>query len=282
MRIYILALAYILVFLGCATTSTESVAVDDVSQESSLTQQSPVPETQTSKSDSSQSNQLPDLNIPETSAGNMSTSSYDDFEEINVSLLKSDQSPLSESALEKILSSRVVLPRKGHLAIMKFPGPNHTASAHFGSNYFRSESYLKTQSIYIETLSEKLEKSDRIIAVTSLPNLLAPMDAGIPMLREAAVRLQADLLLAFRFSSDIYNQSATNSVKAFCTVEAVLMDIRTGLIPYTTVVTRDNEQEISDEDIDLNEVRIRAETNAVFSSLTVVADEITEFLQSVP
>ena len=164
---------------------------------------------------------------------------------------------------------------------MKFP-PNHTASDHFGNNYRRSEEYLKTQNNYIDSLTKKLEKSDRIVAVTILPALLAPVDAGIPVLREAAVRLQADLLLAFRISSDIYIQTDVNSVKAFCTFEAVLMDIKTGLIPYTTVVTRDNAQMISIEDDDINDVRIRAEKEAVLSSLSVVADEITEFLNSVP
>jgi hypothetical protein len=198
------------------------------------------------------------------------------------SLLKSSQSSLSEEALKKILSSRVVLPKKGHLAIMRFPGPEHTALSHFGSNYKSSESYLKTQSNYIESLTRKLKKSDRIIAVTLLPALLAPNDSGIPVLREAAVRLQADLLLAFRISSDIYNNLDIDIAKAYCTVEAVLMDIRTGLIPYTTVVTRDSEQEHSVDDTDINDVRIRAETKAVLASLSVVADEITEFLSSVP
>jgi hypothetical protein len=165
---------------------------------------------------------------------------------------------------------------------MKFPGPEHTASYIYGNNYKSSEAYLKTQNNYISSLTMKLDKSDRIIAVTLLPTLLAPNDAGIPVLREAAVRLQADLLLAFRISSDMYNISDSNRAKAFCTIEAVLMDIRTGLIPYTTVVTRDNEQELSVDDTNINDVQIRAEKVAVLSSLSVVADEITEFLSSVP
>jgi len=202
---------------------------------------------------------------------------------LDTSLLKSDQVILSEQALNKILSSRVVLPSKGHLAITQYPGAQRTLD-HFGINYWRSEEYLKTQQNYLDTLSNKLLQSDRIVAVTFLPSLLTPKDATIPVLREAAVRLQADLLLAFRITSDIYREhemTVNNRIKAFSICEAVLMDTRTGLIPYTSVATGENTQEIT-TDMDIGEARNRAEKEAVLASLKVVAHEITEFLRSVP
>jgi PBP1b-binding outer membrane lipoprotein LpoB len=273
MKKYIISLAIIFFITGCATTPTESVTTRTTPVSSETLTNDKAAEYATAKSSPKANEILP----KETNSDKYKGPSV-----LMSSLLKSGQSSLSEEALKMILSSRVVLPKKGHLAIMIFPGPEHTAPYNYGNNYKSSEAYLKTQSNYISSLTMQLEKSDRIIAVTLLPTLLSPNDAGIPVLREAAVRLQADLLLAFRISSDMYNQSDSNRAKAFCTIEAVLMDIRTGLIPYTTVVTRDNEQELGVDDTNINDVRIRAEKVAVLSSLTVVADEITEFLSSVP
>ena len=67
-------------------------------------------------------------------------------------------------------------------------------------------------------------------------------NASITQLREAAVRLQADMLLIFSLKSDIYSKYrafAKDEAKAFATNETLLMDIRTGVIPFSNVVTRD-------------------------------------------
>ncbi len=201
------------------------------------------------------------------------------------SLLKADRVVLDEKAIKTILSSRVVLPKQGHLGIIKFPGSEGAALEFYGYDYWRSENYIKTQQEYMETLSEKMQKSGRIAAVTLIPSLLAPRDATIPILREAAVRLQADLLLAYRITSDVYHQyknSEVDEVKAFSTCEAVLLDIRTGLIPYTTLVTKESMQVRKHTDSNISETRSRAEKEAIKASLSVVANELTEFLKSVP
>jgi len=70
--------------------------------------------------------------------------------------------------------------------------------------YWRSEAYLKTQQEYIDTLDKALTASERVVEVVIMPSLLTPRDTTIPLLREAAVRLQADLLLIFSITSDTY------------------------------------------------------------------------------
>ncbi len=221
----------------------------------------------------------------EAAAQDMQLRIYDEPPRLAHSLLNTDKVVLDEKAIKTILSSRVVLPKKGHLGIMKFPGYEGGATSYYGYDYWRSESYIKTQQEYVNTLSTEMLKSDRIVAVTLIPSLLAPYDATIPILREAAVRLQADLLLVFRITSDIYQQykmDGIDEVKAFSTCEAVLLDIRTGLIPYTTLVTKESVQALKETDSDLNETRRRAEKEAIRSSLNIVSNELTEFLKSVP
>jgi hypothetical protein len=71
--------------------------------------------------------------------------------------------------------------------------------------------------------------------------------ASIPVLREAAVRMQADLLVVFRITSDVYYKYvvfAKNKVKVYSTSEAVLLDVRTGLVPFTRIVTRETSRRL--------------------------------------
>jgi hypothetical protein len=207
---------------------------------------------------------------------------YEERPTLTGSLFKSDQAVMDDEAIRRILSSKVVLADDARIALMKFPGPERAALRYYGYHYWRSEDYLKTQQQYIDTISGKLAASDRVAEVILLPSLLTPMEATIPVLREAAVRLQADLLLVFRLTSDIYHQPklfAQDQVKAYCTCEAVLLDVRTGLIPFTTVTTRDRIEKKEKQDLEINETMRRAETAAVLDSLNAVSDKLAEFLK---
>jgi hypothetical protein len=200
---------------------------------------------------------------------------------ITTSLFKSDQAVLDDDAIRQIFSRPVALSQRARVAVMKFPGATGGTQRYYGAYYWRSEDYLKTQQQYIDTLMEDLRKSERIRETILLPSLLTPSDATIPVLREAAVRLQADLLLVYRTTSDIYHRSrlfADDQVKAYCTTEAVLLDVRTGLIPFTAITTREAMVKKERQDADINETMRRAESQAVLDSLTAVADKLTAFL----
>ncbi len=210
---------------------------------------------------------------------------YKEQSTLTSSLFKSDQEVMSDEAIRRILASKVVLPDKAKIAIMKFPGTEYGALRYYGSYYWRSEDYLKTQQQYIDTLSNKLQESNRIANVVLLPSLLTPNDATIPVLREAAVRLQADLMLVFRLSSDIYHRPkffSEDQIKAYCTCEAVLLDIRTGIIPFTAITTQEVLGKKEKKDMEISETMKRAENAAVIASLNNVADKLANFFTTVP
>jgi hypothetical protein len=215
----------------------------------------------------------------------MKMNSYADRLEIQSSLFKSDQEVLGEEAIQKILSGKIVLPQKAKVALLKYYSSDTSALKYYGYAYWRSEEYVKTQQEYIDTLWEKLGSSERVVEVAPMPSLLVPKEATIPLLREAAVRLQADLLLVFTISSDIYSKYhlfSKSEAKAFSTCEAVLLDVRTGIIPFSTVVTKEVLEYKTKDDIDLGETMKRAEKNAVLESLNTIAEELTVFLADVP
>jgi hypothetical protein len=214
-------------------------------------------------------------------------SDYQEKPKLESSLFRSDQGVLSEDAVKQILNGKVVLPPKSKVAPVKFEGNDQRANAskYYGYFYWRSEDYLKLQQHFVDTVSTILLTSNRVAEVTPLPSLLLPKDASVPVLREAAVRLQADLLLIFRLTSDTYYEYVLfgkDKAKAFSTCEFVLFDVRTGIIPFTTVVTKDVLVREESNDANTNELMKRAEATASVEALSASASALLQFIKSVP
>lgn len=200
------------------------------------------------------------------------------------SLFPSDQAVLSDQAVAQILASRLELPEKVKVAIMKFPNDSW-GSREYGRYYWRDEQYLKLQQSQIDSLSDALLNSGQASEAIPLPTLMTPKQLSIPTLREAALRMQADLLLVFRISSDTYTQYRTfakDQVKAYSTCELVLLDTRTGLVPFTRVVSRERLEQKQPGDLDLSETMRRAEGTSAVTALDAAAADLASFLKSTP
>ena len=201
-------------------------------------------------------------------------------EPIATSLFPSDQAVLGDEAIGRILSSKLELPTKAKLAIMRFPDARS-----YGRYYWRDEDFAKLQQTQVDTLTTNLLTADQIAEVTPLPSLMTPRQVSIPVLREAAVRMQADLLLVFRIGTDTYSQSRTfakDKVKAYSTCEVVLLDVRTGLVPFTRVISRERSEVKQPGDLDLDEATRRAEQAASVEALGAAAQELVSFIKTVP
>jgi len=210
----------------------------------------------------------------------MATSDYAAKEPILTSLFPSDQAVLSDDAVARILSSKLELPTKAKLALMKFPDSERWGSRYYG----RDDDYPKLQQAQVDSISQALQTSDQIIEVTPLPSLMTPSRMSIPALREAAVRMQADLLLVFRLGNETYSQNrvfAKDKVKAYSTCEMVLLDVRTGLVPFTRVITRERLESKQPRDLDLSETMRRAQLAATTDALKTASDDLVNFIKSV-
>jgi hypothetical protein len=210
---------------------------------------------------------------------------YDEPPALTASLFKSDQAVLDDDAVRRILSSPLELPPSAKVALMKFPEPWAGGARYYGSDYWRIEDYRKTQQSYVDTISQRLGGSDRVSEVILLPTLLTPAEVTVPTLREAAVRLQAEMLVIFRINSDIYYRPRVfvqDEVKAYSTCEVVLLHVRTGVIPFTKIVTAEQSATKEKSDLDISETMRRAETAAVLASLKTVSDDLVAFLAKAP
>jgi len=212
---------------------------------------------------------------------------YQERPKLETSLFRGDQDFISEDAVQKILSSKIQIPPKAKVAIFKYEGneEERLALTYYGYNYWRSENYIKLQQQLIDTLQSQLVSSGRVIEATLLPSILVPKQPTVTTLRQAGVRLQADLILVFRITSDVYYDYqlfTKDKIKAYSTCEVVLFDTRTGIIPFTSVASRDIITLRLDSEVDRDEAMKRAQKEASLSSITTIGKELTDFLKKSP
>ena len=75
----------------------------------------------------------------------MSSQEYQARPPLEASLFPSDQAVLGDEAIKRILSSKVELPGKAKVAVMKFLLGDGAAARYYGYCYWRQEEYVKTQ-----------------------------------------------------------------------------------------------------------------------------------------
>jgi hypothetical protein len=121
--------------------------------------------------------------------------------------------------------------------------------------------------------------------VAYLPSLVTPREMTLPHLRQAAARFQANLLLVYRTSTQNYQRMkffTEDETRAYCTVEAVLLDTRTGIIPFSTVVTEQFSAKKNKQDYDFDETIAKANQQAIGKAWLHLASDVKSYLSKLP
>lgn len=182
-----------------------------------------------------------------------------------------------DARINHLLNYQVKLPEENRIAILKLSADNYWR--------FYSNDFNQLNDSLVESLVARLRSSERVYDASFLPAMLVPKERSVPVLREAAARFQADLLLAYRSSCQSYQKyrlMSSNESRSYCSVEAVLLDVRSGIIVKSVVSTEDFSTKKADEDKSFGETIKKAELEAVAKALANVADEVVRFLNSVP
>ncbi len=191
------------------------------------------------------------------------------------SLFSSDEAVLSDADIQRILAHRFAPQRLNRVGILTI-----------GQNYWYgwSDELARAGADVQASLVGKLRSSSLVYDASFLPGLLVPEKRTVGHYREAAARYQADLLLIYRPSCRTYEKFrffAPNEAKSYCNVEAVLLDTRTGIVPFTVIASRDFVAKKQASDYDLTEMRRRSELEALSDALGEAGDEIVAFLARV-
>lgn len=188
------------------------------------------------------------------------------------SLFTSDEAVLSSADIERILAHRYQLPRTNRIGVVALGNA-------FWFGY--SEELARSGTDIQHRMVSKLRGSPRVYDATYLPALLIPEKRTVGHYREAAARYQADLLLIYQASCrsyDKYRFFRPDEVKSFCNVEAVILDVRTGIVPFSTTTSRDFMTVENKEDYNFRETLARAELKALADALAEVGEEAVKFL----
>jgi hypothetical protein len=188
------------------------------------------------------------------------------------SLFSSDASVVSDADIAKILAHRYAPPARSRLAILPFGWSDWAG--------WSEEMALSTQEVNAKVISV-LKASPKIADASFLPSILVPEKRNVAFLREAAARYQADLLLVFRSACRTFEKTRVlkpDEARAFCGIEAVLLDTRTGLVPFTATATRNHDVKQMPEDFNFREAVLRSQLASIAAALGDVSTQVVAFL----
>lgn len=200
----------------------------------------------------------------------MTEKNYEQKEVINTSLL--DGENFSEANIQKILSGRISLPKLLNVAVLK------VADSNGGLEFNVLEQETAT------VFYEKAKWGERVRTLIPMPQIMIPAPITLQKLRTSAVLLQADILIVIKptnFKNWKFKFFENNRAKAVTTLEVLALDTRTGIIPFTSIITEQAEIEKSN-DFDDYELMKRAEMLSERKALIQVVAQIKEFFSNVP
>lgn len=197
---------------------------------------------------------------------------------ITKSLFDDKNSTISEENIQKILDGNYKLPNNLRVAFVKLESTQNQRRY-----YWSDEQYLKSQQQYLDLFSEKFKNSNRVKNISVIPDILISNNPTFTSIRESAVRTQSDIVVIYSINSDIYSKYkmfSKTDIKAFATTQLLVLDVRTGLIPFTTIVTKDFQDRKNESDLSESEATTRIKNQAVLLTIEEVGRQITNFLNT--
>lgn len=195
------------------------------------------------------------------------------------SLFASDIKLLSNEAAQEILETPIPMRSDAKVALLNLtPGG---LSLRVSRAAWRTEEYMDLQHRYVQTLVDGLMRAEKVREVVPIPSIMISEAMTLPLMREAAVRLQADLLLIYGIRNELFRKSRfleKDEVKAYATCELLLLDARTGVIPFTTVLTEKYQTSPDPNDFGWAETQQRARSEATLRVLDKAGQAVAEFL----
>jgi hypothetical protein len=67
-------------------------------------------------------------------------------------------------------------------------------------------------------------------------------------------------------------------LKAFATTQLLIVDVRTGLVPFSTIVTKDFQSEKQKEELEVAEAASRTQHEAVLLTIEEIGQQVSGFL----
>ena len=200
---------------------------------------------------------------------------YNSDPKLTKSLFEDKSSTISEENIQKILEGNYQLPDSLRVSFVQIEDSAEQ------SYLWNNEDYIKSKQSYLDLLSAKFQQSARVQKVLVIPDMLVSQTPTFTNIREAAVRTQADIVAIYSIDSDLYANYkffSKTEMKAFATTQFLILDVRTGLIPFSKIVTKEYQSQKEKKDFNSEEALNRIKNEAVLLTLESIGDELEKFL----
>jgi hypothetical protein len=172
---------------------------------------------------------------------------------------KADLQAFAPASIQDGFAAKPTAPFPASIAVVRVQGPAYTNYhlKQMGGTYGPGRySVITTREVEGDGQLERLSQLPQVAGITAINRMLLPQKLDRD-LREAAARLQADLLFVYTFDTAFFETdlakpltvvtlglSPTRKVQVTTTVSGLLMDTRTGYI-YSTYETTKNAETLS-------------------------------------
>lgn len=184
---------------------------------------------------------------------------------------------MTDSAIERLLTRRLELPARVGIAVA------YLAPASTGW-YWRDAGTSFGPAVR-DTAIATLSALPRVTRAVFLPTMLIGEHATVDAMREAAARLQADLVLVYRPGCQFFERypfMGAVTYRASCTLESIVIDVRSGLFPVTMTASGEASDRRIAEDMERSGTITRLATMAAASAMAQAAARIGSALAAVP
>jgi hypothetical protein len=197
-----------------------------------------------------------------------------------VSLFAGDAAVLSDADIQRILKTQVPVPDRLRIGLL-YTG-HRTVTDAYGHWYSRDHAETRDRDLVLFDASvAKLYQDDRVHDVAYLPTFLMPRKTTVGRVREAAARYQADWVLIFATTTRPSGRQrlfGAEKARATCLAECAVLDVRTGVILFTSRARQMLEIVESDEDWSLQETTFRAERLAMAAAMEENVGRLLDYL----
>ncbi|AYF43759.1 hypothetical protein BALOs_0749 [Halobacteriovorax sp. BALOs_7] len=174
---------------------------------------------------------------------------------------------LSEKDIQRLLSSRVKINKKVNIAVTRLNSNND---------------FQRIDEEVAQRLYKRRNWGAKAQSIIPMPQLLIESPISLSNLRRSAVLLQADLLVVIAPRSVVdwdFNFFEDNTAKATTSLEVILLDIRTGVVPFTSIITETVELKKINNDYSNEEMLERARIESEKKALFQVSGQVAGFLK---
>jgi hypothetical protein len=190
--------------------------------------------------------------------------------ELEGSIFPDDQHQVSNEQVAQVLDGKIPLHDHGGLAVLSL-----------GRWAWSDAGFTETAR---KTVADALAANRYVGDVATVPRLLMPDRVTIPVLREMAARMQCENILVYTVTDDSrydYHPFAPDQIRVELTIEAVVLNVRTGCLPIAVALDREASFKMNPNDPSAYEFTRRAQRDVVLGGLKEVSARIDKILADV-